>query len=232
MYTSVIDDLNDIYPGLNNLDNGGDGEGGQFLITMESGGDPHIKPLHGNIYTLPSHIRVVNLFCDEENGLTINSHVDFLHYRQFPRKIFSFNKFESRTSQNMKFLYSNTYYRWLYISFKEEEIMINMDSLRVLVSPKKILKNVMYTYVTPQTGINSLTHSLTYPLMKSTRELSITLGEYVLNIKSDIYTDERHYLSLKYISDTDSVVGKCTGALVSASTIKVLQKITEIPWKT
>lgn len=184
-----------------------------ILNPIYTGGDPIIQPLFGCKFALAPHIKYVNLLADYTNGIFINGHVEMLKPEDFPTKIYWDSGF-SKTS-DLTHMYTNSYYRKFHITFGNESIHVNADTLEVTkLTPLNKLRVVNFK---PKTGIKSISFDKIYPLSNSTKGIKIGFGNYLLTIVSDINTDDRHHLELLNVKSFD--VENLSGALISQNQI-------------
>jgi hypothetical protein len=73
--------------------------------------------------------------------------------------------------------------------------------------------------------MKSLVHNKDYPIMESTKMLKIYFNKYIFTIISDINTDERHYINLKFYG---SSLENCYGGLIEQEKLLVLDNLIEV----
>ncbi len=176
---------------------------------LQSGGDPIIEPLIGPKYSLASHIKFVNLIADYTNKIFINAQIEMLNESDFPQEIFWDVGFTKTSTLNH--MYKTSYYRKFHITFADESIEIDADSLEVNKLTK--LNKLKFKIVKPKSGLKSISFNKTYPLFNSTKAIRVGLGNYLLTIMSDINTDDRHHLELLNVKNID--ISNTSGAFIS-----------------
>jgi hypothetical protein len=180
---------------------------------IQTGGDPIIITSKGEQFALAKHIKYINLLVDYENQIFINGYVDMLKITDFPRQIYWDGELSETIDLNH--IYDNTYYRNFYIEYLTEKIEIDADTLDITyITPINKIKIIKFT---PKTGIKAITFNKIYPLTVMTKGLKIGLGNYLINIISDINTDDRHYLELINSKPIDN--NTTCGALISVNEI-------------
>ena len=192
----------------------------QTLQNMRTGGDPIIQPIFGPSFSLASHIKYVNLIADYTSHLFINAQVDMLSTNDFPKHIYWDGSFSE--TKKLTHIYSNSYYRKFRINYQEEIIEIDADTLDVnQITQINKIKIIRFK---PKHGLKSISFNKTYPLLSTTKAVRIGFGNYLLNITSDIFTDDRHHLELINVKQID--LENTCGALICKEQIIRINDLT------
>ena len=106
-------------------------------------GDPHVKPIFGNWYTLPDEESTFLLLSSPDDKIQMKGSLWFLPHELFEHKL---EKFILRTSKFYKIpkyqnaLYQTTYFKYVQITCNKKSFIIDMDDLLFKTYDKDKLK--------------------------------------------------------------------------------------------
>ena len=183
-----------------------------IFISSTSSGDPHICTFDNEKYTLPNDSEYFNLLLDIENNIIINCKVSLLNKDDFPDLIYDGSNYtEFNKLDNLYNILKLTYYRYFYIKYNDEKLIINADTLECINADtmdlinENNLKNITitrYDNLSDDEGLYGILSNIKYKTTNRTKKIIIKFGNYKFNITSDITTDERHYCKLE-INNTE-----------------------------
>jgi len=192
----------------------------QITTKCSSGGDPHIQTLSGEKYLLNDDIKFINLLSDVENQIFINAQCDKIALNNFEKFIYCKDRIKHK--KKIPSLTNFTYFRKLYIKYKEEHLTLNMDDL--FVYNQHNVKNIKINQ-TNSDGLFSIVHNKLYPKNDTTRKISVNISnKIILYVTSDIKTDERHFINLFVNHAKENL----SGAMIENSLKNKINSLTEV----
>ena len=192
-----------------------------FTSSLQSGGDPYVRPVEGPQYLIPNEFKYVNLLTDLTNDFIFNAETSLLTPNKFNSIIFSNSHWLNSTQ--IDYLYKYTYYTKYYIKYHDEIIVIDSDSL--IYKSNKNLEKIKVEEINPGFGIYSLVFNKQYPKFDTTKFLRVSFGTYSINFITDIITDERHHIFI----NTSGLLNGCFGAFMMFDKSIKIDSLVQIP---